>query len=215
MKTGVSRERAGRTFRPRLEILFHAALLAAATAVVSLGSRTPSAHGILLPEESDAVTRAGAFPTTLAPRAAAQKQITTAEKTWIEAHRRGDAALLRRLLADEFTFTDRTGRVSDAKEYLASVGTASEAAPGSATMTREAIERLSTRTHLTRTHLYGATAVVSGETVMRGLRGGKAFHESTRFLRVYVSRDGRWQMVAGQDTPVRETSSLWAKRRGT
>jgi ketosteroid isomerase-like protein len=203
MRPSVSRERVGRTFRPRLEILFHAALLAAATAVVSLGSRTPSAHGILLPEESDAVTRAArpasGFPESPAARAAAQQQIATAEKTWTEAHRRGDAALLRRLLADEFTFTDRTGRVSDAKEYLASVGTASEATADQAA-TSDGLE--SGDSSDTQTRVYGATAVVSGETVTRGLRGGKAFHESTRFLRVYVSRDGRWQMVAGQDTPV-------------
>jgi ketosteroid isomerase-like protein len=204
MRPSVSRERAGRAFRLRPEILFHAALLAAATAVVALGSRTQSAHGILPPDEG--VPAAVASRESPAARAAAQRQIATAEKTWAEAHRRADAALLRRLLAAEFTFTDPAGRVSDTRDYLASVasvGAASEATPGPAAATPDEIE-----TRGTRTLLYGGTAVVSGETVARGRRGGKAFQESVRFLRVYVHRDGRWQMVAGQDTPIPSTSSL-------
>jgi ketosteroid isomerase-like protein len=192
MGSRVARERSGRAFRIRPEILFHAAVLAAATAIVSLGSRTQSAHGILPPV--DEATGAVAFRESPAARAAAEKQIATAEKTWTEAHRRGDAALLRRLLASEFTFTGPTGRVSDAKDYLAVVGAASEAAPS---VSPDEVESCNTKTRV-----YGGTAVVSGETVAHGRRDGKVFKESTRFLRVYVNRDGRWQMVAGQDTPI-------------
>src|SRR4051812_27484751 len=116
MRSRVSREGARRAFRIRPDLLFHAAVLAAATAVVALGSRTQSAHGILPVEEISAdgvIARVASFGESPAARAAAEKQIATAEKTWTEAHRRGDAALLRRLLAAEFTFTDPTGRVSD------------------------------------------------------------------------------------------------------
>jgi hypothetical protein len=86
--------------------------------------------------------------------------------------------------------------VSDAKGYVASVGADAAPTDGQAA-TSDGVESSDTQTRV-----YGGTAVVSGETVMRGRRGGKAFREDTRFLRVYVSRDGRWQMVAGQDTSV-------------
>ena len=192
MRSSVSREGAGRAFRIRLEILFHVAVLAAATAVVALGSRTQSAHGILPREEINAAD--ALFRELPAARAAATKEVATAEKTWTEAHRRGDAALLRRLLASEFTFTDPTGWVRGTKDYLASVGATSEGAPGPAVTLDEINSRY------TKTRVYGGTAVVSGETVAHGHRNGRAFRERTRFLRVYVNRDGRWQMVAGQDT---------------
>jgi len=198
MRSSISRKGAGRAFRLRPEILFHAAVLAAATAVVALGSRTQSANGIMPREEVNAAADAS-FRESPAARAAAAKEIAMAEKTWTEAHRRGDAALLRRLLASEFTFTDPTGRVRDTKDYLASVGASSDAAPGPA-VTRDEIN-----SHDTKTHVYGGTAVVSGETVAHGHRDGRAFRESTRFLRVYVNRDGRWQMVAGQDTLIPAT----------
>jgi ketosteroid isomerase-like protein len=193
MGSSVSQERAGRAFRLRPEILFHAAALAAATSIVAMGSRPQSAQGRILMQEQEGTTATAVVSfQSSAARAAAEKQIATAEKTWVEAHRRGDAALLNRLLASEFTFTDPNGRVSDTKGYLASVTASSAAALGPGDIENRNMK----------THIYGGTAVVSGETVARGYhdRSGKAFQAGTRFLRVYVNRDGRWQMVAGQDT---------------
>jgi hypothetical protein len=179
-----------RTFRIRAEMLFNIVVLAAATAVVAFGSRTQNAHGILPVEDREGTPAAiSSYQSPLA-RAAAEKQIALAETTWTEAHRRGDSALLRRLLATEFTFTDPTGRVSSAKEYLAAV----TAVPA------VRLDQMESRD--TRTRVYGGTAVVSGQTISRGRRDGRVFEESVRFLRVYVNRDGRWQMVAGQDTPI-------------
>ena len=195
MGSSVSQGRTGRAFRLRPEILFHAAALAAATSIVAMGSRPQSAQGRILMQEQEGTTATAVVSfQSPAARATAEKQIATAEKTWTEAHRRGDAALLNRLLASEFTFTDPNGRVSDTKGYLTSVGAASAAALGPVEI----------ESRNTKTHIYGGTAVVSGETIAHGYqdRSGKAFQAGTRFLRVYVNRDGRWQMVAGQDTPL-------------
>jgi ketosteroid isomerase-like protein len=166
-------------------MLFHVIALAAATTLVAMGSRTQSAHGIMpRADEGPAVS----IRSPIVDTATAEKQIATCEKTWMEAHRRGDAALLRRLLASEFTFTDPAGHVEDAKAYMSSLGSDDAASAPKI----ESIENKDTKLHV-----YGGTAVVSGQTVARGNKG---FRESTRFLRVYVNRDGRWQMVAGQDT---------------
>jgi len=183
-----TRQRPNRPRWVRPEMLFHVIALAAATTIVAMGSRTQSAHGIM-PAADDGPAVSIRQP--VVDRATAEKQIATCEKTWTEAHRRGDAALLRRLLASEFTFTDPTGRVQDAKAYMASFG-------NDGAMAAPKIESIENQD--TKLHVYGGTAVVSGQTVARGNKGGQGFSESTRFLRVYINRDGRWQMVAGQDT---------------
>jgi len=46
----------------------------------------------------------------------------------------------------------------------------------------------------------GETGLVSGVSAFQGKQGGEAFDFTLRFLDVYVWRDGRWQLVASQDT---------------
>jgi hypothetical protein len=170
-------------------MLFHAAVLAVAATVVAMGSRTPNAHGLLPPGEG--ATSAAASHESAPSRVDAAKALATAEKTWIEAHRRRDAALLRRLLASEFTFTAPDGRVCDTNGFLSALGNGAE------DVRSAAVTQVENRN--TTTRVYGTTAVVTGETIARD-EGSAGFQENTRFLRVYVHRDGRWQMVAGQDT---------------
>jgi ketosteroid isomerase-like protein len=55
----------------------------------------------------------------------------------------------------------------------------------------------------TRVAVYGTTAVVtSGVTIAGNNKEGKPFTHRSRFTDVFVWRDGRWQIVAGQSSRV-------------
>ena len=50
--------------------------------------------------------------------------------------------------------------------------------------------------------IYGDTAVVTGLATRKGSMNGKDISGSIRYTRVYVNTNGRWQVVAFQQTPV-------------
>jgi ketosteroid isomerase-like protein len=49
---------------------------------------------------------------------------------------------------------------------------------------------------------YGDAAIATGRSTIRGTRGGVSFVYRFRWTDVYVRRDGRWQAVSGQLTPL-------------
>lgn len=50
--------------------------------------------------------------------------------------------------------------------------------------------------------VYGDTAVVTGLATRRGSMDGKDIGAAIRYTRLYVRRDGRWQVVQFQQTRV-------------
>ena len=50
--------------------------------------------------------------------------------------------------------------------------------------------------------VYGNTAVVNGRVDVKGTMAGKDSSGPVLFTRVYVKKDGRWQSVAFQQTPI-------------
>ena len=53
-----------------------------------------------------------------------------------------------------------------------------------------------------RVQVYGATAVMTYHYRSNERYRGEDQSGDFRFMRVFVKRDGRWQMVAGQETAV-------------
>ena len=51
-------------------------------------------------------------------------------------------------------------------------------------------------------HAYGDTAVVTGRSTTTGKDNGKEFAGQFRYTRVYVKRQGSWQIVATQSTRI-------------
>jgi len=49
---------------------------------------------------------------------------------------------------------------------------------------------------------YGDAAIATGRSTIRGTRGSVPFVYRFRWTDVYVRRDGRWQSVSGQLTPL-------------
>ena len=51
---------------------------------------------------------------------------------------------------------------------------------------------------------YGDTAFVTGRATPKGVADGREFGEPIRYSHIYVKRDGPWQVVLFQQTPVPE-----------
>jgi ketosteroid isomerase-like protein len=103
------------------------------------------------------------------------------EDEWLSAYLRGDKATFDRIVADDFTGTDESGKVRSKAEERALV----QAVPASvnASLTAEDVQ----------VRVYGDTAVVTGRIVSR-VQGNLNFQ--SRFTDTFVKRDGRWQVVA-------------------
>ena len=50
--------------------------------------------------------------------------------------------------------------------------------------------------------VYGSTAVVTGKSNAKGSINGRELKGPVMFTRVYVKKDGKWQSVAFQQTPI-------------
>ncbi len=111
------------------------------------------------------------------------------ENVWNEAHVRGDANALDQLWSDDLVVTVSGMPVMDKSESLAVVRAG----------------RMKFHTYKTsdlRVRVYGNSAVVTGQLERTRSSDHKEFEDDWRFTKVYVRRDGRWQVVAWHASPV-------------
>lgn len=102
----------------------------------------------------------------------------------------GDPEAHDRLLASDWTNINSNGTVTAKPQLLALL----KSSPFKFLSIED--EDLSVR-------IYGETAVVTGRsTRKRAGPSGEAVTQSVRFTRVYAERDGRWQVVSAQTTPI-------------
>jgi ketosteroid isomerase-like protein len=111
--------------------------------------------------------------------------LDTAERL-AQAEQKGDPAL-EQLLAPDYQGYDPSGRSQDRAGVLRGY------ADGGVRMTTLRQSEL-------RVRVLGDTGLVAGINVLRGQQGIEHFDLRLRFLDVYAWRDGRWQLVASQDT---------------
>src|SRR5204863_1133068 len=133
-----------------------------------------------------------------AARLAAQEKVTasTAEDSVraLESSRRqallaADTTALSRLIADEFVEISRLGQLRTKVDNLR------EIASGDLKLTSVKYDSLSVR-------IYGDVAVLRGVADNSGVFRGFPFAGRIRYTRVFVRRDGRWQAVTMQQTPM-------------
>ena len=117
------------------------------------------------------------------------QEVVQAEQAWVDAHRRLDIAALERLMADEYKHIRADGRVIGKAEDLASYQTGDRYWDFAESDDYDI-------------QIYGETAVLIGRWRARGMNAGERFDYAARFISVYVKRDGRWQMVVAQSTPL-------------
>lgn len=119
----------------------------------------------------------------------AVREVLEAEHEWTRAHLELDIDALERLMAEDYVQVTDKGQLIRKEEALASYRS----------MTR-AWETAQSDEHVVQ--VYGDVAVVIGRWRARGQHGDELFDYESRFISVYVKRDGRWQMVTDQSTRI-------------
>ena len=141
-----------------------------------------------LPALALAIVVAGASALAQTPAARAEQEIRVLEKRWNESRVRADVAALDALLAAEWTVTHGDGTMDTKAQYLADLRSGDRKFFGDVKQDEFTVR------------VYGDTAVVAGVSDSKVEYKGKPGGGPLRFTRVYVKRDGRWQMVVSQAT---------------
>ena len=146
-------------------------------------------------------SRADATPTPeKIDSAALEAELIKFDRQWAEAVKTGDADAARRVIADDIVITNADGSSSTKADEVQAIQ--------SGAITMEAYEILDPKA----TVVDANNAFVTGRGIIKN--GRLKVPNSTRlidisgeyrFLNVYTKRDGRWQAVASQTTPIQKT----------
>lgn len=131
--------------------------------------------------------------------AAIEAEINKLERDWASSPKNRDAETVRRILADDIVITYPDGQTGSKAEEVRTIE--------SGAITMDSWELLDTKV----TVLNADSAFITGRGV---IKNGKYKDPNTkqtidisgefRFLDVYARRDGKWQAVASQTTPIRK-----------
>jgi ketosteroid isomerase-like protein len=126
-----------------------------------------------------------------APTAAAA--ITGLEKAWDEAYMHRDIAAIDGLLADDYVLTDASGAKLTKKEHLMSIVKSPDISREKSWTSENVAVSVS-----------GDSAVVTGESDVKGRPRGRAFVMATRyrFTDTWALRNGRWVAVSTKATRI-------------
>src|SRR4029077_19619867 len=122
-------------------------------------------------------------------RADTSATIEKADQDFADAMVKADLVTLAHTYADDYVFTDPTGRVSHKADLLDN-------------FKRGVIKIRSQEISDVEVNVYGEVAVEIGKLVSQATRDGKDSSGTFRFTRVWVNRNGRWQTVAFQETRI-------------
>lgn len=110
-----------------------------------------------------------------------------------QANIRRDKAFFEKIEADEFIFTDSGGGITTKAEDVASL----DKPAGEFKLVSYEVDEM-------KVSVYGNTAVVTGRTTTVSRGKDREVTSRYRFTDVFVRRGGRWQIVAGHSSRIRE-----------
>ena len=116
-----------------------------------------------------------------------EASLLEAARRLAEAERQGDVGALEQLVAADYVGYDPAGRAQARTRVRRAY------AEGTVRITALAQRELQAR-------VLGEAGIVTGVSAFQGTQGEESFDFTLRFLDVYAWRDGRWQLVASQDT---------------
>jgi len=108
--------------------------------------------------------------------------LAKAVKDYDEAQIHGDKAELQRLVADDYTLVNSSGRVQSKAELIADYTT-----PGYKIEPFEILQPVE--------KVWSDGAVMGGVVNLRGIDGGKPFSVTLRFADIWSKRNGKWQVI--------------------
>ena len=136
------------------------------------------------------------FPQEVASSAQAEAELRDAIRKYDEALRRGDATLAEQFWAAEYVFINPRGervtrdvRVANLREKRTAFDSVAHAP----------------QEEVIHTYMDGKMAVYTTRLAIDGRYGGEAERGEFRALVVWIHRDGRWQQLASQMTPMLPT----------
>jgi hypothetical protein len=119
---------------------------------------------------------------SLANAAELPADLAKAVKDYDEAQIHGNKAELQRLVADDYTLVNSTGRVQNKAELIADYTT-----PGYRIEPFEILQPVE--------KVWSDGAVMGGVVNLRGTDGGKPFAVTLRFADIWAKRNGKWQVI--------------------
>ena len=122
-----------------------------------------------------------------------EAQLMQLERDIGDANIKRDKAFFERVEADEFIFTDSSGGITTKVEDVSSL----DKPAGETKLVSYGPDDM-------KVHVYGRAAVVTGRVTSTYKRQDKELVIQTRFTDVFVKRDGRWQLVAGHSSRIRQ-----------
>jgi ketosteroid isomerase-like protein len=119
-------------------------------------------------------------------------QLLYMEMEWAEADRRGDVAWFERNFADDYSgVSSATGKLNTKADDIADIRNRKEVIESAAASDMDV-------------RVEGDTGVVTGVYRLTGRdEKGQPMDRRIRYTDVYVKRDGRWQVIASQGTPIK------------
>jgi ketosteroid isomerase-like protein len=115
-----------------------------------------------------------------------EQELRTLESQWQAALTRRDLAILDRLMADDYVLTTVSGEVVNKARVLAELKSANATAE--------------VRNTEVSARVYGDVAIVTGLALISGKFNDKDVSTRSRYIKVYVKRQGQWRVVAAQAT---------------
>ena len=123
------------------------------------------------------------------PSSSAERQIRQLHAQLIQGYLHNDAGLLNRVLADEYTFIDDSGRFLS-KAHIIESFRSGDHHIFSYDISEEKV------------HIYGNAAVMTYRYVSMENYKGQDERGNDRITRVFAKQHGRWQIVAGQESRI-------------
>ena len=129
------------------------------------------------------------------PRTAAERAVARTDSIRLGALLAHDTAVVRRVYADGFRSILPSGAIRTRSEFLRDLAAGTQ--------------RYDTVSHSgQRIEVVGEAAIITGHSTQRGreARTGTSLVTQTRYVRIYVRRDGRWQLWYTQLTAISDSS---------
>jgi uncharacterized protein (TIGR02246 family) len=125
----------------------------------------------------------------LAQKPTVEQTLLQLEHDWSQSEVKKDAAAFAKIVADDWILIDYTGRPVNKQQALADLKN------GAYTVQSQVLADLKVR-------VLGNTAVVTGRDTETSTERGKSTTGTYAWTDVFTLRDGRWQIVASQETKV-------------
>lgn len=123
----------------------------------------------------------------------AEREVMRVYQSWVKAASKGDVAVLKRVYADEYSFTDHLGRVTTKEQEI--------------NFPYDQMTVESWDSDDVKVRVYGGFAVLTSRESLKGHHQSEEFSGQYRFTFIFLKRDGRWQIIAAQSTRITNQGS--------